>query len=108
MASLARLDPRNPKVAQRFEAYVDGMELCNGFAELVDPVEQRDRLERDQHTRRAAGLPVYPIDEAFLGALEEGLPPSGGNALGFDRLVMLVLGAPRIEDVVAIPSRRLD
>jgi lysyl-tRNA synthetase class 2 len=108
MASLARLDPRNPKVAQRFEAYVDGMELCNGFAELVDPVEQRDRLERDQQARHAAGLPVYPIDEAFLGALEEGLPPSGGNALGFDRLVMLVLGAPRIEDVVAIPSRRLD
>lgn len=107
MASLARLDPRNPKVAQRFEAYVDGVELCNGFGELIDPVEQRTRLERDQAARAARGLPVYPIDEGFLGALEEGLPPCGGNALGVDRLVMLTLGVASIEDVLAIPSRRL-
>lgn len=107
MASLAQLDPRNPKVAQRFEAYVDGVELCNGFGELIDPVEQRTRLERDQAARAAKSLPVYPIDEGFLGALEEGLPPCAGNALGVDRLVMLTLGAASIEDVVAIPSRRL-
>ncbi|HJK95568.1 MAG TPA: EF-P lysine aminoacylase EpmA [Polyangiaceae bacterium LLY-WYZ-15_(1-7)] len=107
MASLARLDPRDPSVADRFEAYVDGLELCNGFGELVDPVEQRDRLERDQRAREEAGKPAYPIDERFLGALEEGLPPCGGNALGFDRLVMLVLGAAHIEDVLALPSRRL-
>lgn len=107
MASLARLDPTDPSVAQRFEAYVDGVELCNGFAELIDPVEQRMRLERDQRAREQRGMTIYPIDEAFLGALEEGLPPCGGNALGFDRLVMLVLGAQHIEEVVAIPNRRL-
>lgn len=107
MASLARLSPEDATVCERFEAYVGGMELCNGFGELVDPVEQRRRLERDQRAREAAGKAVYPIDERFLAALEEGLPPAGGNALGFDRLAMLLLGAERIQDVVALPHERL-
>ena len=107
MASLARLDPSDPTVCDRFEAYVAGIELCNGFGELVDAVEQRSRLERDQRKRRAEGKIEYPIDERFLGALEEGIPPSGGNALGFDRLMMLVTGAERIADVVAIADERL-
>ncbi len=107
MASLARLSPDDPTVCDRFEAYVGGVELCNGFGELVDPVEQRRRLEHDQRTREAAGKPVYPIDERFLAALEEGLPPTGGNALGFDRLVMLLLGARHIQEVVALPYERL-
>lgn len=107
MASLARLDPRDPSVAERFEAYAGGVELCNGFGELIDPVEQRARLEADQAERRALGKPVYPIDERFLAALEEGLPPSGGNALGADRLVMMILGVPDIADVLALPSARL-
>ncbi|MEM1418771.1 MAG: EF-P lysine aminoacylase EpmA [Myxococcota bacterium] len=105
MASLARLDTEGR--ADRFEAYVDGIELCNGFGELVDPVEQRTRLERDLRDRAAAKLPAYPIDERFLGALEEGLPPSGGNALGFDRLVMLAAGADCLADVLAVPAERL-
>ena len=105
MASLARLDASGH--ADRFEAYVDGVELCNGFGELVDPVEQRARLLRDRATRAARDLPAYPLDERFLGALEEGLPPSGGNALGFDRLVMLAAGAARLADVVAVPAERL-
>lgn len=107
MASLARLRPEDPSVADRFEAYIDGIEICNGFGELVDPVEQRDRLERDQKKRAERGLPVYPIDERFIAALECGIPPSGGNALGVDRLVMLVLGAKSVADVVAIPSEEL-
>ncbi len=107
MASLARLDPKNATIADRFEAYVAGIEICNGFGELIDPVEQRERLMRDQAARRARGLPVYPIDERFLGALEEGMPPAGGNALGVDRLVMLLLGADSIADVVAIPDSAL-
>jgi lysyl-tRNA synthetase class 2 len=107
MASLARLCPDDPRYAERFEAYVDGLELCNGFGELTDAVEQRARLERDQATRREAGLPVYPIDERFLAALEDGVPPSGGNALGVDRLVLLLAGASALEDVVFVPSRRL-
>lgn len=107
MASLARKKPGDTAVAERFEAYVAGIELCNGFGELTDPREQRARLEADQATRRERGLPVYPIDERFLRALEEGIPPSGGNALGLDRLVMLALGAAHIEDVIALPASRL-
>ncbi len=107
MASLARLLPSDPAFADRFEAYVGGVELCNGFGELVDAAEQRARLERDHAARSQAGLPAYPIDEGFLGALEEGLPPSAGNAMGFDRLVMLLRGPDSIRDVVAIPSTRL-
>ena len=107
MASLARTFPDRPHLADRFEAFVDGMELCNGFGELVDPVEQRSRFVRDQEKRREMGLAVYPLDERFLSALEEGMPPSGGNALGVDRLVMLLTGAARIEDCVAFGAERI-
>jgi lysyl-tRNA synthetase class 2 len=107
MASLARLCDDDPRFAERAELFVDGLELSNGFGELTDPVEQRQRLERDQAQRRAMGLPIYPIDERFLAALEDGIPPSGGNALGVDRLVMLVCGTRDIDDVVAIPASRI-
>lgn len=106
MASLARLAPDDPSVCERFELYVGGIELCNGFVELTDPVEQRARLQRDQRERAARGLPVYPIDERFLAALEEGMPPSVGNALGLDRLVALVAGCESIADVIAFPHAR--
>ncbi len=107
MASLARLCPDDARFAERAELFIDGMELCNAFGELTDPVEQRRRLLRDQEARRSAGLPVYPIDERFLAALEDGIPPSGGNALGLDRLVMLACGTRQIDDVLAIPHARL-
>lgn len=107
MASLARLSPTDATVAERFEAYVGGVELCNGFGELTDPREQRARLERDQRARAELGKEIYPIDERFLASLEEGLPPASGNALGLDRLVMILLGAAAIEDVIAFSSRRL-
>jgi lysyl-tRNA synthetase class 2 len=107
MASLARKKPDDERVAERFEAYVAGIELCNGFGELTDAAEQRARLLADQGARAARGLPVYPLDERFLAALEQGCPPSGGNALGLDRLVMLALGAEHIEDVIAIGASRL-
>jgi len=106
MAALARLRDDDPRSADRFEAYANGVELCNGFGELTDPVEQRRRFEADRAARAQRGLPVYPLAERFLTALEDGMPPSGGNALGFDRLAMLLLGAVRIEDVVAFGSNR--
>jgi lysyl-tRNA synthetase class 2 len=105
-ASLARLYPDDPRFAERFEAYLDGVELCNGFSELVDPQEQRKRFERDQENREKLGRSVYPIDERFMAALQQGIPPSGGNALGFDRLLMLLCGAKHIEEVVAFPVSR--
>ncbi|MDC3959392.1 EF-P lysine aminoacylase GenX [Polyangium jinanense] len=102
-ASLARLCPDDPRVAERFELYVGSLEVCNGFGELTDPIEQRARFERDQAQRRAEGKAVYPIDERFLAALAEGMPPAAGNALGIDRLVALGLGARAIGDVTAFP-----
>ena len=83
-----------------------GIELCNGFGELIDPVEQRARLDRDRAERTARGLPVYPIDERFLDALKN-VPPSGGNALGVDRLVALVCGGTEIRKVMAFTVEEL-
>jgi elongation factor P--(R)-beta-lysine ligase len=102
-ASLARKRPDDSRFAERFEAYVGGLELCNGFGELVDPVEQRGRLARDQEVRRARGLPVYPIDERFLAGLAR-VPPSAGNALGIERLVALVCGTTEIAEVLAFTA----
>lgn len=100
-ASLARRKPGDPELAERFELYVAGIELCNGFGELTDPVEQRARFARDQLARQAKHKPVYPVDERFLESLERGLPPCAGNAVGFDRLVALAAGSRRIADVLA-------
>lgn len=102
-ASLARRKPGDPHLAERFELYVAGLEVCNGFGELVDPLEQRARLEGDQNTRRARGLPVYPIDERFLADLAR-VPPSGGNALGLDWLVALTCGTTEIGDALAFTA----
>jgi lysyl-tRNA synthetase class 2 len=106
-ASLARVRPNDPSVCERFEMYAGGVELCNGFGELTDPVEQRLRLEADQRKRKETGRPVYPIDEAFLAALQQGMPPSSGNALGLDRLLCLCLGTDGIGEVMAFPSELL-
>jgi lysyl-tRNA synthetase class 2 len=107
MASLSRLLPDDPTFADRFEAYVGGIELCNGFGELVDAAEQRRRMETEATTRRERGMTPYPVDERFLAALEEGLPRSGGNALGVDRLVMMVCGETSVADVTAFPRDRV-
>jgi len=105
MASLARLKPNG--MADRFEVFFHGVELCNGFGELTDAAEQRRRFQQDQAQRRAAGVPVYPIDERFLEDLERGMPESGGNALGVDRLLMLLVDADSIQDVMTFPEERL-
>lgn len=102
-ASLARRSPGDPRVAERFELYAAGVELCNGFGELTDPAEQRARFREDRALRRRAGKPVYELDERFLAALGEGMPPAGGNALGVDRLVALALGQADVASVQAFP-----
>ena len=103
MASLARLKPGEPAVAERVELYAHGLELANGFSELTDAAEQRRRLEEEQAWRRDAGRPVYPLDERFLEAVGR-LPPCAGIAVGLDRILMLLLGAERIEDVLLFPA----
>ena len=92
-AALARLNPHDARVAERWELYIGGLELANAFTELTDPQEQRQRFQACAEYRRARGKPVYPMDEAFLRAMEKGLPPCGGIALGVDRLIMLLAEA---------------
>ena len=99
-AALARRDPADPRVAERFELFVCGLELANAFVELTDAAEQRARFLADRARRTALyGEAGWPLDEAFLAALAHGLPDSAGIALGFDRLAMIAAGAPRIGDV---------
>jgi lysyl-tRNA synthetase class 2 len=99
-AALARRKPDDPRVAERWELYIGGLELANAYSELTDPVEQRARFEDTARARQMRGKEVYPIDEDFLAALPH-MPPSGGIALGFDRLVMLFADAATIDAVVA-------
>ena len=101
-AALARIieNPDGEAVAARFELYIDGMELCNGFWELADADEQRARFLADNRVRKQAGLPQILLDEDFLAALAHGLPDCAGVALGVDRLLMLACGATHIEEVV--------
>ncbi len=105
-AALARLDPDDPRAAQRFELYAQGLELANGFHELGAADEQRARFSDDQDERRRRGLPVHPLDERLLAALGHGLPDCCGVALGFDRVAMLALGAHHIEEVLPFPTPR--
>ncbi len=103
-AALARRDPADPRVAERFELFVCGLELANAFVELTDAAEQRARFIADR-ARRAAlyGDPGWPLDSAFLAALAYGMPASAGIALGFDRLAMIATGAARMTDVTWLP-----
>ncbi len=103
MASLARLKPTDPRVAERFELYARGLELANGFSELTDAEEQRRRLLEEQQLRGRLGRPAYPLDEKFLEAVGQ-MPPSSGVAVGLDRVLMLLMGAAQIEDVLLFPA----
>jgi elongation factor P--(R)-beta-lysine ligase len=103
MAALARPKPGDPRLAERFELYVCGLELANAFGELTDAAAQRRRFLADQAARRRRYGTAYPIDEDFLAALAHGMPESAGIALGVDRLAMLASGAETIEDVLWAP-----
>ena len=105
-AALARVKADDPAVAERFELYLDGVELANGFHELSDAAEQRRRFEHERARRRARGLNTPPLDERLLAALAAGLPDCAGVAVGFDRVVMAAAGARRIEQVIAFPADR--
>ncbi|HEX7031222.1 MAG TPA: EF-P lysine aminoacylase EpmA [Gammaproteobacteria bacterium] len=106
-AALARLDENDPRSACRFEAFVNGVELANGFHELNDAAEQRRRFESENERRREAGLPEMPLDENLLAALEAGMPDCAGVALGFDRVVMLATGAKHIGEVISFGFDRI-
>jgi elongation factor P--(R)-beta-lysine ligase len=105
-AALARLKPDRPDRAERFELYIGGIELCNGFSELADPAEQRQRFQQELQLRQQAGRPATPLPERFLADLAM-MPPATGNALGVDRLVMLLADTLTIDDVTAFVPEEL-
>jgi len=103
MAALAKKKESDPSVAERFEIFIAGVEIGNGFTELNDPAEQRRRFVSELNERRRLNAPEHPIDERLLDALAIGMPPSGGVAVGIDRLIMILAGKENIEDVIAFP-----
>lgn len=105
-AALSRVRPGNPPVAERFELYLSGVEIANGFHELVDAVEQRQRFLGDNQRRQTMGLPTVPPDENLLAALEAGMPASAGVALGVDRLLMVLTGSRHIRETIAFDAGR--
>jgi lysyl-tRNA synthetase class 2 len=108
LSPLAREHPDDPKIVERFEAFAAGMEIANGFSELIDPDEQRMRFrEQDRiDTLTDGDAETMPYDEAFVQALEQGMPPTAGVGLGIDRLVMLLTGRDSIREVVLFPAMR--
>jgi lysyl-tRNA synthetase class 2 len=105
-AALAKVSDGSPAVAERFELYISGIEIANGFHELDDPVEQQHRFEKDNSQRQQAGQPTLPMDKWLLDALSEGLPPCAGVALGIDRLIMVLMGRDNIRDVISFDFSR--
>jgi lysyl-tRNA synthetase class 2 len=104
MTPLAKRIPGNPRYVERFEGFINGMEVCNAYSELNDPVEQRLRFEEQEELRRAHGGEDFDrLDEEFLTAVEYGMPPTGGLGMGIDRLMMLLSGQSTIREVVLFP-----
>jgi lysyl-tRNA synthetase class 2 len=105
-AAIARIRPGTPPVAERFELYWTGIELCNGYHELTDPAELRRRVDIESRRREFEGLLPLPVSSRLLAAMEAGLPACAGVALGFDRLLMLAVGAKSIAEVIPFMFER--
>ena len=106
ISPLAKSNPENPEITDRFEAYIYGREICNGFTELNDPIDQKERFLKQVEERANGDEEANMMDEDFVNALEYGLPPTGGLGIGIDRLVMLMTGQTTIQEVLFFPQMR--
>ena len=106
LSPLARRNPDDPSRVERFEAFCGGMEIANGFSELIDPDDQLARFEEQAEMGRAGDAEAHPVDHDYVNALRYGLPPTGGVGLGIDRLLMLLTGRDSIREVVLFPALR--
>jgi lysyl-tRNA synthetase class 2 len=106
ISPLAKSNAENPNITDRFEGYIYGRELCNGFSELNDPIDQKQRFLKQVEERNAGDEEANMMDEDYVNAMEYGLPPTGGLGIGIDRLVMLLTNSVSIRDVLLFPHMR--
>lgn len=106
ISPLSRRNDQNPEIADRFELFIDGKEMANAFTELNDPVDQRERFMQQVAMREEGDEEAQYMDEDFVNALEHGLPPTAGEGIGVDRVVMLLTDSPSIRDVIFFPHMR--
>ncbi|HEY6211626.1 MAG TPA: amino acid--tRNA ligase-related protein, partial [Vicinamibacterales bacterium] len=106
VSPLSKQKPDDPDTVERFELYIGGFEVANAFSELNDPVEQRRRFEAQRQERARGNVEAHEMDEDYIRALEYALPPTGGEGVGIDRLVMILTNSPSIRDVILFPLMR--